>query len=129
MLKYKPEELQKAIMLCISSELIPNLQKFCVNPKTISEIFLFERYAILKISQKYYAAVTSLCAGYGGEGPSTLIELLQWCGCDDQGIFDAIRHKNLIHLKCKDTGYWHLFEHEIKGFEIIRVQGKKKCFI
>ncbi len=129
MLKYKPEELQNALMYCIPSKLVQTLKDNQVNPKSIWQIVVFDHYAILAISEKYYAAVSSLNSGYSGAGPSAFVELLQWCGCDDQDIFTAIKQKNPIHLM-RIKGSWSLCQHEIKDIRPKRERrGKTRYFI
>ena len=108
MLKYKPDELQKALLRTSSYEVIHTLQKYNVNPKTIREIAVIDSLSVLKISDRYYY-VSGFSSGYNGAGPGVLTELLEWCGCNNEAIFNEIKTQRRVHFqKDPDINKWKI---------------------
>ncbi len=105
MLKYIPSKLQKDIMHCASYELLNILKKQGVNPKTITEVAVIDCLAIIKMSYRFYAT-NAITAGYEGAGPYALKELMEWCGCDNPRIFDAINHNSRVHFFRNEYNHW-----------------------
>ncbi len=107
MLKYKPEELQKSLSDITSDKVVPVLKDNMVNPDTIREIAVIDSLAILKISRKYYA-LTALSSGYRGAGPGALKELMEWCGCTNDKIYDEIDRQPRVHFARRESEYWEI---------------------
>lgn len=116
MLKYKPEDLRKALTGINTSQLIPILQENEVNPNTITEVAVIDSLSVLVISEQYYVTV-ALSSGHEGAGPKAFKEFMEWCGCGNQKIYELINRQPRVHFLRDENNKWAIYEPNVYAGE------------